>query len=60
MPEKRAIVAVARKLAVLLHRLWCAEKCTNRYATVGRCRRPTSSFKWFDGVGFFQPIAEFG
>ena len=42
--KKRAIVAVARKLAVLLHRLWCAEKCTNRCATAGprplRTRQP--------------------
>jgi transposase len=39
--KKRAIIAVARKLAVLLHRLWVAEQCTNHCATASneRCRR---------------------
>ena len=30
--KKRAVVAVASKLAVLLHRLWVAERCTNHCA----------------------------
>jgi transposase len=38
--KKRAIVATARKLAVLLHHLWISEKRTNRCTTAvkSRCR----------------------
>ena len=53
--KKRAVVAVARKLAVLLHGLWVCGKCTNRCATARRrgLRRRQRKF----GI---VPIAEFG
>ena len=35
--KKRAVVAVARKLAVLLHHLWCAERSTSLCTTLD-CR----------------------
>jgi hypothetical protein len=43
--KKRAVIAVARKLAVLLHRLWLAEMFICRYdQVVGlHCRRLHSS-----------------
>ena len=34
--KKRAVVAVARKLAVLLHRLWVGGRCMSRYARLSQ------------------------
>ena len=34
--KKRAVIAVARKLAVLVHRLWSVERLTNRCVTSER------------------------
>jgi hypothetical protein len=35
--KKRAVIATARKLAVLLHRLWVSGGLTNHCATAERC-----------------------
>jgi transposase len=37
--KRRAVVAVARKLGVLLHRLWVTQAAYERYRTTGKARR---------------------
>jgi transposase len=40
--QKRAIVAVARKLAVLLHKLWVTQQCWERFTV---CALPSLPLK---------------
>jgi hypothetical protein len=56
--KKRAVIAVARKLAVPLHRLWGAEMFMCHYSrAVGpHCRRSHSSVQIYGG---FVSEAEF-
>jgi len=53
--KKRAVIAMARKLAVLLHRLWVGGECTNHCATATkRCvpwPRVNSSHKTWEARG---------
>ena len=53
--KKRVVVAVARKLGILLHRLWVTGKRTNRYGMQPpgspRKRRPEASVETIAGFG---------
>ena len=48
--KKKAVVAVARKLAALLHRLWVTGKCTIRNTTAKRHRQPRAKAKQHKGL----------